>query len=123
MRSKTEMLVSARLLISHGYTIYATGGTHEFLMNNNIPSQRLYWPDEKTEPNTYTYIREKKIDLVINIPKDFTKQELDNGYIIRRASVDFNIPLITNARLASAFIYAITRYKPEQLSVKSWEEY
>ena len=83
----------------------------------------LNWPDENKEPNTFTYIKEKKIDLVINIPKDNTKAELDHEYVVRRAAVDFNVPLITNARLASAFIYAFTRYKQEDLKIKSWGEY
>jgi carbamoyl-phosphate synthase large subunit len=111
------------MLIENGYQVFATKGTRHFLANNGIKSKLLYWPDEKKEPNTYTYIRERKIDLVINIPKDNTKAELDNDYILRRAAVDFNVPLITNARLASAFIFAFTRYKAEDLSIKSWAEY
>jgi carbamoyl-phosphate synthase large subunit len=122
-RSKAELLNSAQMLVENGYNIFATKGTRHFLANNGIKSDLLYWPDEKKEPNTYTYIRERKIDLVINIPKDNTKQELDNDYILRRAAVDFNVPLITNARLASAFIYAFTRHKAEDLSIKSWAEY
>jgi len=123
MRSKTELLESARMLLANNYTIYATGGTHDFFSKNNIASTQLFWPDEEKEPNTITFIKERKLDLVINIPKDLSQHELDNGYILRRAAVDFNVPLITNARLASAFIYAFTRYKPEELAVKSWEEY
>ena len=103
--------------------IIATKGTHDFYSKNGIESTIVYWPDVKQEPNAYQLIRNKKIDLVINIPKDLTQKELYNDYAIRRAAVDFNTPLITNARLASAFIYAITRYKPEDLVVKSWDEY
>ena len=123
MRSKTELLNSAHMLVENGFQIYATKGTRHFLANNGIKTTLLHWPDEKKEPNTYSYIKDKKIDLIINIPKDFSKAELDNDYIVRRAAVDFNIPLITNARLASAFIFAFTRYKPEDLTIKSWAEY
>jgi carbamoyl-phosphate synthase large subunit len=123
MRSKTELLESGKLLIDNGYQIFATKGTHDFYSKNGIESTIVYWPDVKQEPNAYQLIRNKKIDLVINIPKDLTQKELYNDYAIRRAAVDFNTPLITNARLASAFIYAITRYKPEDLVVKSWDEY
>ncbi len=122
-RSKAELLNSAQMLVDNGYQIYATKGTRHFLANNGIKSKLLYWPDEMKEPNTYSFIKEKKIDLVINIPKDNTKAELDNDYTVRRAAVDFNVPLITNARLASAFIYAFTRIKIEDLSIKSWAEY
>jgi carbamoyl-phosphate synthase large subunit len=122
-RSKAELLNSAQMLVDNGYQIYATKGTRHFLANNGIKSKLLYWPDEKKEPNTYSYIKDKKIDLVINIPKDNTKAELDNDYIIRRAAVDFNVPLITNARLASAFIFAFTRLKTHDLTIKSWSEY
>lgn len=123
MRSKTELLESSRLLIDNGYNIYATLGTHNFLKNNNIVSTKVNWPDIKQAPNAYDMIRNKEIDLVVNIPKDLSTEELNNDYLIRRASVDFNIPLITNARLASAFIYAITRYKLDDLEIKSWDEY
>lgn len=123
MRSKAELLNSAQMLVEHGFKIYATKGTRHFLANNGIKTTLLYWPDENKQPNTYSYIKEKKIDLVINIPKDNTKAELNNDYIVRRAAVDFNIPLITNARLASAFIYSFTRLKMEDLKIKSWTEY
>ena len=123
MRSKTELLESGQLLIDNGYKIFATKGTHDFYLKNDIKSTIVHWPDVKKEPNVYQLIRNKKMDLVINIPKDLTQKELSNDYTIRRAAVDFNTPLITNARLASAFIYAITRYKPEELIVKSWDEY
>ena len=123
MRSKTELLESARLLVEQKYHLFATKGTHDFFKKNSIPSTQVNWPDIQKEPNAYEMIRNKQIDLVINIPKDLSREELDNDYTIRRAAVDFNVPLITNARLASAFIYAITRYKPEDLTIKSWDEY
>jgi len=123
MRSKAELLISAQMLVEHEFHIYATKGTRHFLANNGIKTTLLHWPDEKKEPNTYSYIKDKKIDLVINIPKDNTKAELNNDYIVRRAAVDFNIPLITNARLASAFIFAFTRYRADDLTIKSWAEY
>ena len=123
IESKTEFLKSAFLLRDKGFNIYATGGTHEFLLKNGIESNMLYWPNENMQPNALDYLKERKIDLVINIPKDLTKGELDNDYMIRRSAVDFNIPLITNARLASAFIYAFTHLKPGGLAIKSWDEY
>ena len=84
----------------------------------------LHWPDEEDQaPNTMDFIKEKKIDLVVNIPKNHTERELKNGYMIRRSSIDYNIPLITNARVASAFIYGICKYSIEDISIKSWEEY
>jgi carbamoyl-phosphate synthase large subunit len=122
-RSKIELLSSARMLEERGLEIYATGGTHDFFIQNQIPSIMLHWPDEYKKPNTMDYLREKKIDLVINIPKNLSKSELDNDYQIRRSAVDFNIPLITNARLASAFIYAFCLENVDMMSVKSWEEY
>jgi len=123
MRSKTELLESAHLLIEQDYHLFTTKGTHDFFAKNGIPSTQVNWPDIKKEPNAYELIKNKQIDLVINIPKDLSREELDNDYTIRRAAVDFNVPLITNARLASAFIFAISRYKLEDLTVKSWDEY
>lgn len=123
MRSKTELLHSAHLLTEKGYSLFATKGTHDFFRKNGIKSTLVYWPDIEKAPNAYQLIRERKIDLVINIPKNLSSQELNNDYTIRRASVDFNVPLITNARLASAFVYAITRYKMGDLSIRSWDEY
>ena len=122
-RSKLELLEAARLLVEKGLAIYATGGTHDFFVQNNIPSTMLHWPDEGKQPNTMDFLREKRIDLVVNIPKNLTKSELDNDYRIRRSAVDFNIPLITNARLASAFIYAFCLEDVDEMAVKSWEEY
>ena len=123
LRSKVEMVISSRLLQEKGYKLYATKGTHDFLIKNNIHTTILHWPDEDKKPNTLDYIREKKIDLVINIPKNLTTGELRNDYEIRRSAIDHNIPLITNARLASAFIYAITRFTLNDLAIRSWREY
>ena len=122
-RSKIELLTSARLLKENGYKLFATRGTAKFLAGYDIDATVLHWPDSKETPNTLEYIKEHKIDLVINIPKDLTKDELHNDYHIRRAAVDHNIPLITNARLASAFIIAFCRYSMEDISIKSWDEY
>lgn len=122
-RSKIELLNSARMLVEKGLAIYATGGTHDFFIQNRVPSTMLHWPGDEAQPNTIDYLRERKIDLVINIPKNLSKSELDNDYRIRRSAVDFNIPLITNARLASAFIYSFCLEDIERISIKSWEEY
>lgn len=122
-RSKVELLNSTRMLIEKGYNIYSTAGTAKFFKENGIDTQILYWPDEDKEPNIMEYLHDRKIDMVINIPKNHTKRELDNGYKIRRAAVDYNIPLITNARLASAFIYAICKVDPTEIAIKSWDEY
>jgi carbamoyl-phosphate synthase large subunit len=123
MRSKTELLQSAFLLIENGYKLFTTKGTHDFFKKNGIKSTMVNWPDIDQAPNAYQLIKERKIDLVINIPKNLSSEELNNDYTIRRAAIDFNVPLITNARLASAFIYAITKYKMSDLSIKSWDEY
>lgn len=122
-RSKLEMLESARLLVEKGYRLFATSGTRNFLAENGVRSFLLYWPDEKRKPNTLDYIRESKIDLVINIPKNLSKSELDNDYLIRRSAVDHNVPLITNARLASAFITAFCKIDLEDIQIRSWGEY
>jgi carbamoyl-phosphate synthase large subunit len=123
LRSKAELLESGRMLVEQGFTLYATKGTHDFFMKNGIDSTQVNWPDVNKQPNAYDLLKQRKIELVINIPKNLSKDELNNDYTIRRAAVDFNIPLITNARLASAFIYAITRYDLDELVVKSWDEY
>lgn len=121
--SKTTLLEPCRQLMEKGYKLFATGGTHDFLKKNNVESVKLHWPDEDEQPNTLDYIKEKKIDLVVNIPKNLSKSELDNDYTIRRAAVDFNIPLLTNARLASAFLTGICRLGMEDIQVKSWDSY
>ena len=123
LRSKVELINSTRMLIEKGFTIYSTEGTAKFFKENGIDVNILYWPDEDKEPNIMEYLHDRKIDLAINIPKNHTKRELDNGYKIRRAAVDYNIPLITNARLASAFIYAICKVDPSEIAIKSWDEY
>ena len=122
-RDKLELLKSAQELVNSGLNLFATKGSHEFLKANGIASTRLFWPDEGEKPNVIDYIRNKQFDLVINIPKNLTQGELVNDYTIRRSAIDYNIPLITNARLASAFIYAFTRIKSEEISIKSWNEY
>lgn len=123
-RSKVELIQSAKLLSERGFNLFATGGTQAFLSDNGIESTRVYWPDETDKhPNTLELIKEKKIDLVINIPKDHTSREISNGYTIRRSAIDYSIPLITNARVASAFIYAFCKYELEDLTIKSWDEY
>lgn len=123
LRSKVELINSTRMLIEKGFTIYSTEGTAKFFKENGIDVNILYWPDEDKEPNIMEYLHDRNIDLAINIPKNHTKRELDNGYKIRRAAVDYNIPLITNARLASAFIYAICKVDPSEIAIKSWDEY
>jgi carbamoyl-phosphate synthase large subunit len=111
------------MLHEKGYNLYATRGTQQFLENNNIPCTMLHWPDEDAHPNTLEYIKSRKIDLVVNIPKNLSQNELYNDYEIRRNAIDFNIPLITNARLASAFIYAFCKLNSDDLIIKSWNEY
>ena len=123
VRSKLELLNSCRMLIERGYNLFATKGTYEFLKGNGIESTMLHWPDEQKSPNVLDYMKNGLLDLVINIPKNLTAGELANDYTIRRSAIDFNIPLITNARLASAFIYSICRYTKESLPIKSWSEY
>jgi carbamoyl-phosphate synthase large subunit len=123
MRSKVELINSCRMLSDKGYNLFATRGTADFLRLNNIESTVLHWPDEDKKPNTLDYLQNKMIDLVINIPKDLTSNELSNDYSIRRSAVDYNIPLITNARLASAFIIAFCKIKEEEIAIKHWDEY
>ena len=123
MRSKVELINSCRLLAEKGYNLFATKGTADFLRLNNIESTVLAWPDEDKKPNTLEYLQNKMIDLVINIPKDLSSDELSNDYSIRRNAVDYNIPLITNARLASAFIIAFCKIKEEEIPIKHWGEY
>jgi carbamoyl-phosphate synthase large subunit len=123
-RGKVELLKSAKMLQERGINIYASEGTSRFFSDNGVANTHVYWPDEADKsPNTIDIIKEKKIDLVINIPKNYTTRELQNGYKIRRSSIDYNIPLITNSRVASAFIYAICKYEIGDISIKSWDEY
>lgn len=123
-KQKVAMLDAARLLAKKGYNLYATGGTHRFFAENGIPSTLVYWPSETgKEPQALTLLHEKKIDMVVNIPRDLSAGELDNGYKIRRAAIDLNIPLITNARLASAFINAFCTLSMDDIQIKSWQVY
>jgi len=123
-KQKAEMLDAAKRLVNNGYELYATSGTSHFLTENGIVNTTVYWPtDEGMEPKVLDVLREKKIDMVVNIPKDLTPRELTNGYSIRRAAIDLNIPLITNTRLASAFITAFTTMRVEDIEIKAWSEY
>ncbi|HPT20698.1 MAG TPA: carbamoyl-phosphate synthase (glutamine-hydrolyzing) large subunit [Bacteroidales bacterium] len=122
-RSKVELINSAKALRDKGYTLYATRGTQQFLKNAGVEAHVAYWPDEKKSPNTIELIKSREVDLVINIPKDLSATELNNDYSIRRSAVDYNVPLITNARLASAFILAFCRLDLDNLVIKSWDEY
>ncbi|MGN0069006.1 MAG: carbamoyl-phosphate synthase (glutamine-hydrolyzing) large subunit [Prevotella sp.] len=123
-KQKAEMLNAARLLAEHGYELYATGGSSVYLAENGVPNTRVYWPSEEgKEPQALTLLHEKKIDMVVNIPKNLTARELSNGYKIRRAAIDLNIPLITNSRLASAFINAFCTMTLDDIDIKSWGEY
>ena len=117
------MLEACKMLLDHGYQLYATGGTSQFLSDNNVTNTKVYWPSESGQPQALHLLHEHKIDMVVNIPKDLTPKELTNGYKIRRASVDLNIPLITNARLATAFINAFCTLSLDDLAIKSWKEY
>lgn len=123
MKSKVELIPSCKILSEKGYNLFATKGTYEFLKLNGIESTMLHWPDEDKKPNTLDYLRSKMIDLVINIPKNLTPTELSNDYHIRRSAIDFNIPLITNARLAIAFIKSFCEMTETDISIKSWDEY
>ena len=123
-KQKVAMLDAAKLLAEKGYNLYATGGTHRFLEENGVPSTLVYWPSEEgKEPQALRMLHEKKIDMVVNIPRDLSAGELTNGYKIRRAAIDLNIPLITNARLASAFIHAFCTLTMDDIKIKSWQEY
>ncbi|MBQ7518033.1 MAG: ATP-grasp domain-containing protein, partial [Bacteroidales bacterium] len=121
--SKVELLDAARMLYENGYSLFATSGTARFLEDNGIPSKVVHWPDSEKKPNVLDSLSAHEIDLVINIPKNNTPRELQNGYKIRRMAIDHNIPLITNARLAGAFIYALCKIGTEGLSIRSWAEY
>ncbi|MDE7449595.1 MAG: carbamoyl-phosphate synthase (glutamine-hydrolyzing) large subunit [Paramuribaculum sp.] len=123
-KEKTAMLDAAHELHNNGYRIFATGGTHQFLNDNGIPAVRCYWPSQPDrEPQALQLLHDKEIDLVVNIPKNLSTTELSNGYKIRRAAIDLNIPLLTNSRLASAFIHAFTTLSLDDIEIKSWDEY
>ena len=122
-KQKADMLEAARTLKEHGSTLYATGGTSRYLTENGVENNLVYWPSEEGTPQALTMLHNREIDMVVNIPKDLTVSELSNGYKIRRAAVDLNIPLITNSRLASAFIQAFCHIDMDDLPIKSWSEY
>ena len=125
MKSKVDLLDASRMLFAKGYKIYATAGTAAFLNAHGVSTEAVFWPDERAdaENNVMTMIAEHKFDLIVNIPKNHSKRELTNGYKIRRGAIDHNIPLITNARLAGAFIEAFCEMKMEDIQIKSWQEY
>ena len=123
-KQKAEMMDAAKMLVKHGYQLYATGGTYKFLTDNGIPSVEVFWPsDAGKTPQALDMLHNKEIDMVVNIPKNLTVRELDNGYKIRRAAIDLNIPLITNSRLASAFINAFCTMPLDEIAIKPWQDY
>ena len=123
-KQKADLLDAAHELANRGYTIYATGGTHAYLNDNGVPAIRVYWPSQSDmQPQAIELLHDHKVDMVVNIPKNFTDTELSNGYKIRRAAIDLNIPLLTNARLASAYIDAFTTHPLDDIEIKSWDEY
>ena len=123
-KQKAEMLDAARLLVDHGYSLYATGGTSKYLSDNGVANTLVHWPSEADQrPQALDLLHQHKLDMVVNIPKDLTTHELTNGYKIRRAAIDLNVPLITNSRLASAFIQAFCTVKLDEIGIKSWAEY
>ncbi len=123
IKNKAYLLESIKKLYEMGFEFYATEGTAKFLEQNEINVKMLHWPLEKKEPNALTYLKERKIDLVINIPKSYEEEEITNDYLIRRKAVDFNIPLLTNAQIAKLFVESISKKKMEDLEIKSWDEY
>ena len=122
-KQKVDMLQASRALKAKGYNLFATGGTSKFLTENGIENTRVYWPSEEGHPQALEMLHNKEIDMVVNIPRDLSVGELTNGYKIRRAAIDLNIPLITNARLASAFINAFCSMGIDDIAIKSWDEY
>lgn len=123
-KQKADMLEAAHELNNNGYRLYATGGTHQFLTDNGIPAVKVYWPSQPDmQPQALELLHNKEVDLVVNVPKNLTETELTNGYRIRRAAIDLNIPLLTNARLASAFIDAFTHLSPDDIEIRPWNEY
>ncbi len=123
-KDKAAMLESARRLVEKGYTLYATGGTSRYLTDNGVENTLVHWPSEEgMQPQALDLLREHKIDMVVNVPKDLTAGELTNGYMIRRAAVDHNVTLITNPRLAAAFINAFCSMTPDDITIRSWSEY
>jgi len=123
LENKLEFLASAVKLAEMGYSLYATGGTAKFLASNGVPCVKLHWPLEKSEPNIAPMLRNREFDLVINIPKNNKERELKNDYMIRRAAIDFNIPLLTNVKVAKQFIDALDTERRKGFEIKAWEEY
>ncbi len=123
-RQKADMLDAAHKLHKHGLKIYATEGTYKFLTENGVPAVRVYWPsDPEGQPQALDLLHDKLIDMVVNLPKNLSSAELSNGYKVRRAAIDLNIPLLTNARLATTFINSFTSLTPDEIQIKSWDEY
>ena len=120
---KADMLTASQLLAQRGYNIYATKGTSQYLTENGIKNTRVYWPTEEGTPQVIDLLREKKVDMVVNIPRDLSSREITNGYRVRRTAIDLNIPLLTNARLASSLIHAFATVNVDDLDIKSWDEY
>ena len=120
---KADMLTASQLLAQRGYNIYATKGTSQYLTENGIKNTRVYWPTEEGTPQVIDLLREKKVDMVVNIPRDLSSREITNGYRVRRTAIDLNIPLLSNARLASSFIHAFATVNVDDLDIKSWDEY
>ena len=122
-KGKVSLLEPAQQLAKKGYTIYATAGTAKFFNDNGVQATTVAWPDEEGDNNVMDLIAQHKVGLVINVPKNHTSRELTNGYKIRRGTIDHNIPLMTNVRLAKAFIEAFTAMNLEDVKIKSWQEY
>ena len=123
-KQKAELLDAAKMLVAHGYKLYATGGSSKYLADNGVENTCVYWPsDEGKHPQALDMLHNKEIDMVVNIPKNLTVHELTNGYKIRRAAIDLNVPLITNSRLACAFINAFCSLSLEDIDIKAWGEY
>lgn len=123
VESKADMLEASKILIKKGVKLYATSGTAKFLQYNEIPVEQLYWPLDEKQPNVIDHIKDGKIDLVVNIPKNYRQEELTNGYLIRRAAVNYNVNLITNKQIALRFIEALGRDAHKNLKIRSWDEY
>jgi carbamoyl-phosphate synthase large subunit len=122
-KGKVSLLEPAQQLVKKGYEVYATGGTAKFFNENGVKATAVNWPDEEGDNNVMDMIAQHKFSLIVNVPKNHTKRELTNGYRIRRAAIDHNIPLMTNVRLAKAFIEAFTALNQEDIKIKSWQEY
>jgi carbamoyl-phosphate synthase large subunit len=122
-KQKAALLPAAQLLDKKGFSIFATTGTYHYLTANGVNAQLAHWPGEEGTPQALDLLHEKKIDFVVNIPKNLSTRELSKGYMVRRAAIDYNIPLITNGRLATAFIHAFCTLSVDDIQIKSWDEY